>query len=127
MHLASLEVGESCHGAVIGFKRDPALGVCDNLSRQPRDMITQGGMTFFDKLVTWSFFLSNTCNLLRGPLVQPLLLLHCVKIHALLNFNQGSRSARLSPQSMTIRRVHVQQCASSDSVKVDIPVEKAVC
>ena len=44
--LASLEVGESCHGAVIGFKRDPALGVCDNLSRQPRDMITQGGMTF---------------------------------------------------------------------------------
>ena len=42
---ASLEVGESCHGAVIGFKRDPALGVCDNLSRQPRDMITQGGIT----------------------------------------------------------------------------------
>ena len=44
--IASLEVGESCHGAVIGFKRDPALGVCDNLSRQPRDMITQGGMAF---------------------------------------------------------------------------------
>ena len=41
---ASLEVGESCHGVVIGFKRDPALGVGDNLSRQPRDMITQGGM-----------------------------------------------------------------------------------
>ena len=40
---------------------------------------------------------------------------------------QGSRSARLSPQSMTILRVHVQQCASSDSVKVDIPIEKAVC
>ena len=42
-YLASLEVGESCHGAVIGFKRDPALGVGDNLARQPRDMITQGG------------------------------------------------------------------------------------
>ena len=41
--LVSLEVGESCHGAVIGFKRDPALGVGENLSRQPRDMITQGG------------------------------------------------------------------------------------
>ena len=41
----SLEVGESCHGAVIGFKRDPALGVGDDLSRQPRDMITQGGVT----------------------------------------------------------------------------------
>ena len=32
---------------------------------------------------------------------------------------QGSRSARLSPQSMTILRVHVQQCVSSDSVKVE--------
>ena len=47
--LVSLEVGESCHGAVIGFKRDPALGVGDDLSRQPRDMITQGGMSDFCK------------------------------------------------------------------------------
>ena len=35
-------VGESCHGVVIGFKRDPALSVADNFTRQPRDMITQG-------------------------------------------------------------------------------------
>ena len=32
---------------------------------------------------------------------------------------QGSRSARLSPQSMTIQRVHVQQCVRSDNVKVE--------
>jgi len=47
----SLEVGESCHGAVIGFKSDPALGVGDNLSRQPRDMITQATLaTFYEGL-----------------------------------------------------------------------------
>jgi len=47
----SLEVGESCHGVVIGFKRDPALGVGDNLSRQPRDMITQATLaTFYEGL-----------------------------------------------------------------------------
>ena len=38
---------------------------------------------------------------------------------------QGSCSARLSPQSMTYYLIHVQQCAS-DSVKVNVPVEKAV-
>ena len=43
MFFTSLEVGESCHGVVIGFKRDPALSVADNFTRQPRDMITQGG------------------------------------------------------------------------------------
>ena len=67
----SLEVGESCHGVVIGFKRDPALGVGDNLSRQPRDMITQGGMiTCFTSYWPWFFFSSNACNVLRGSLVQ---------------------------------------------------------
>ena len=40
-----------------------------------------------------------------------------------LGLKQGSRSAQLSPQSMTILQVHVKQCASSDGVKVNIPVE----
>ena len=75
-YLASLEVGESCHGAVIGFKRDPALGVGDNLARQPRDMITQGGFLHWNYfaplfcILLTLHFSSNTCNLLWGPLDQ---------------------------------------------------------